>query len=91
MLNGKNLNKNWKVIVTDSARKQIKRTPKASIKRVYFAIEEIAANPFTGDIKKIQDRVWRRRIGEYRIIFEILFKERIVFIYEVVRRTSKTY
>ena len=50
-------------------------------------------NPFVGDIKKLKgiENVWRRRIGNYRIIFEIFSQEKIIYIYDIQRRGSKSY
>jgi len=50
-------------------------------------------NPFRGDIERLggADNTWRRRIGSYRLIYEIGIKEKTIEIYEIARRTSKTY
>ncbi|MCG7387294.1 type II toxin-antitoxin system RelE/ParE family toxin [Pantoea sp. ACRSB] len=48
----------------------------------------------TLDIKKLQDtdNQYRLRVGDYRIIFELIDGEPVVLrIEEVTRRTSKTY
>jgi mRNA interferase RelE/StbE len=46
------------------------------------------------DIKKLQDRElrYRLRVGDYRIIFELIDGEPVVItIQEVKRRTTRTY
>jgi len=50
-------------------------------------------NPYSGDIVKLDsgDNLWRRRAGEYRIKFQIRNDDQIVYVYEIDRRTSKTY
>jgi mRNA-degrading endonuclease RelE of RelBE toxin-antitoxin system len=51
------------------------------------------SNPFRGDIKclKGQPEAWRRRVGNYRILYDLDIEKRHVFILAIVRRTSATY
>ena len=46
--------------------------------------------PGTGDVVRLQgeDNTWRRRVGSYRIIFEIDIKGLAVDVLDVARRTS---
>ncbi len=83
----------WRIYVRDKASKQLKRLPADYITRIERAVNELAANPFTGDIEKMEgkDEVWRRRIGAYRIKYEISFREKMINIFEIERRTSSTY
>ncbi|MBT9168439.1 MAG: hypothetical protein DDT19_01784 [Syntrophomonadaceae bacterium] len=88
-----NLNKNWHIIIADSAKKNFRRLPKNDSKLVENAIDQMESNPFGGDIIKLsgEENVWRRRVGNYRIIFEILSEKNIIYIYQIQRRASKTY
>jgi len=56
-------------------------------------LEELAENPYQGDIEKIKDEenVWRRRIGNYRILYEIKPKQRYIDVFQIRRRTTGTY
>ncbi len=88
-----NLSKNWLIILVDSAKKNFKRLPKNDLERIKKAIDQMELNPFSGDIVKLsgEENVWRRRVGNYRIIFEIVSERRTVYIYEIKRRTSNVY
>ena len=68
----------WEVRLVKRAAKEIKRIPKKDAKRLLFVLEELAENPYQGDIEKIkgEENVWRRRIGNYRILYEIKLKQR---------------
>lgn len=83
----------WDLIVDGSVRKALKRIPRSDAQRLYAAMQEFAVNPFTGDIEKMEGEkdIWRRRIGAYRIIYEVRKDQRIVHVSDVRRRTSKTY
>ncbi len=48
---------------------------------------------YAGDVRKMQgeEDVWRRRVGPYRIFYEVLSEEKLIHVYEVARRASITY
>jgi mRNA-degrading endonuclease RelE of RelBE toxin-antitoxin system len=50
-------------------------------------------DPFQGDIKRLKGKPsgWRRRAGNYRIIYDVYFELRLIVIAGIVRRTSTTY
>jgi mRNA-degrading endonuclease RelE of RelBE toxin-antitoxin system len=47
--------------------------------------------PFGGDIRDLGDGTYRRRVGAYRIRFEVDWDTRTVSVLWVRRRTSTTY
>lgn len=88
-----NLSKNWRIIIADSAKKNFRRLPKNDSKLIEKIIDQMELSPFGGDIVKLggEENTWRRRVGNYRIIFEIFSEKNIIYIYHIKRRTSKTY
>ena len=88
-----NSNMNWELIVDALARKQLKRIPQHDAERLLSAIDELAVNPFAGDIEKMEGekKIWRRRIGNYRIFYEIVSRDKTIYVFRVERRTSSTY
>ncbi len=84
---------NWEIYLTDHAKKQIKKIPNLDLEKIESVIDDMASNPFFGDIQKLKNEsnVWRRRVGNYRIIYEITIEVKKIFIYEIKRRASKTY
>ena len=50
-------------------------------------------DPFAGDIQRLksQPTAWRRRVGNYRIIYDLYFEERLIVVSGILRRTSTTY
>ncbi len=83
----------WKIKVTKQASKKIRRIPKKDTKRLLFVLEGFIKNPHQGDIEKLKGEkdVWRRRIGNYRILYEIIRERRIVWIFQIQRKTTTTY
>lgn len=88
-----NSNANWLLQVDPQVYKDIKKFPKRDIRRILDAIELLPMNPYAGDIQKMagEEDVWRRRVGEYRIFYEIISNGKVLHVFRVERRASKTY
>ncbi len=86
-------NKNWDFRIDRRVFKTLKRIPSPIAEKIVQTIEALAENPYAGDIEKIggEKVLWRRRIGEYRIFFEIYQDKRFIDVVRVERRGSKTY
>lgn len=84
---------NWIVFLTDTANKELRRLPPKDRVRIDAGIKEMEENPFKGDIIKLggEHNRWRRRIGAYRIMYNLVPEKRDIFIYDIKRRTSSTY
>jgi mRNA-degrading endonuclease RelE of RelBE toxin-antitoxin system len=50
-------------------------------------------DPFHGDIKRLggQPSAWRRRVGNYRIIYDLHAGTQLIVVAGILRRTSTTY
>jgi len=88
-----NLKASWVLQTDPSVLKQLKKISRKDAERILFTIESMAFGPYQGDIQKMKGEkdTWRRRIGSYRIFYEIFQKERIVVVFKIQRRTSHTY
>ena len=88
-----NLSGNWQIRIRDVVYKQISRFPVKDQERLLRSIEQLSVNPFVGDIQKMsgEENVWRKRIGSYRIRYELRTAERVIYVFLAERRTSKTY
>jgi mRNA-degrading endonuclease RelE of RelBE toxin-antitoxin system len=54
-------------------------------------MDRMAEDPFTGDIKRLEPDAWRRRVGNYRIFYDLDIDERTIVVTGIERRTSTTY
>lgn len=88
-----NSKKSWRIIIGNTAEKNLKHIIQKDFDRIEKAIDQMAVDPFIGDINKLSGKGnnWRRRVGNYRIIFEVSVEKKIIYIYEIKRRTSKSY
>ena len=83
----------WKVEITGPAQKDLRKLPAADQARVEAALATMRDNPFAGYIVRLkaQPTAWRRRVGDYRIFFDVYFEHRMVVVVAIKRRTSTTY
>ena len=73
----------YKVIVLRSAEKDLSKLPSQVVKKIFPALEKLAENPRPAGSKKLvgqEENLWRLRIGDYRIIYLIEDKIRVVEI-----------
>jgi len=83
----------WEILIAGPARKSLERVPSSDRERIEAALEEMATNPFQGDIKllKGQEKRFRRRVGAWRMFFFRVPSEKGIVISAIERRTSTTY
>jgi mRNA interferase RelE/StbE len=63
----------WTVVIEAPARKALRRLPGTVRERILRALIALEVNPFAGDVKKLSgtEQLWRLRVGDYRIVYEI--------------------
>jgi len=44
-----------------------------------------------GDVERLRPREWRRRVGNYRIFYDLRLEDRLILVTAIRRRTSTTY
>ena len=66
--------------------------PAADQQRIRTALDDMQTDPLAGDVAKlVGQEAFRRRVGAYRIVFQLDFKARAVGILDILRRTTTTY
>jgi mRNA interferase RelE/StbE len=83
----------WQITIHPKAVKQLKKFPKKDSDRIRETLDQFQSSPLAGDIEKMsgEQNVWRRRVGAYRISFELFPNRRTVFVFKIKRRTTTTY
>lgn len=84
---------NWELRIKNRVYKELSKLPLGKQGQITKVIDNLPHNPFVGDIEKIEgeENIWRRRIGNYRIFYEIIYKDKMVYVFHIERRTSNTY
>ncbi len=88
-----NLNAGWRLSVRESVDKIVRRFPREDQTRITEAIGQLISDPFFGDTKKLggDGNIWRRRVGAYRIFYEVISAGKVIYVFRVKRRGSNTY
>lgn len=88
-----NSNRNWVLRVDLSVYKFLSKISHKEASRLLTVIQDLLEDPFVGDIQKMkgEENVWRRRVGSYRIRYELVWEESVIHVFLVERRTSGSY
>ena len=83
----------WELLLAGPATKALKRMPAADRRRVLAALDAMEQDPFSGDIVRLtaQPVAWRRRVGDWRILFDVELEQHRLLVHDIVRGTSTTY
>ncbi len=71
--------------------KQILKLPRPMRNRVARAILDLEKNPRPPGCAKLVDGIYRIHVGNYRVIYKILDRERLVLIGKVAKKRSYIY
>lgn len=83
----------WRLTFSRNAQRSLRRLPPEGRRRLDDAIAEMERDPLSGDVVLLKDYPvgYRRRVGPYRILFDIDRATQSVQIQDIERRTSTTY
>jgi mRNA-degrading endonuclease RelE of RelBE toxin-antitoxin system len=82
----------WGLLIANRARRQLRRLSADERERIDGAFSQMCDNPFGGDVKSLRGlATLRRRVGDWRILFELREAERIIIVTAIKRRGSSTY
>jgi mRNA interferase RelE/StbE len=83
----------WRLTFSRNAQRSLRRLPPDIRRRLDGAFAEMAQDPLSGDVVMLRDYPvgYRRRIGPYRVLFDVDQATRSVQVQEIERRTSTTY
>ena len=83
----------WEVRVKKPARKSVERAPRPERERLGQALDEMAQNPFAGDVERLKNErtAFRHRVGDWRLFFDVYPHILRVDVLDIQRRTTTTY
>jgi mRNA interferase RelE/StbE len=78
----------FEIVFQSSVHKDLRRLPKSAIARVMARIEGLAADPLPPRVVKLSDaeRLYRIRVGDYRVVYELDTEAKRVTIHYVRHR-----
>ena len=79
---------NYKIEISSSAEKALKKIPKKDIIKIVQTINQLAISPFPEGSRKLvgEENTYRVRKGNYRVLYEVLNKKLIVLVLKIGNR-----
>lgn len=81
----------YEVRLHPTAERELDKVPHNLFPKIDASIRALRENPRPFGVKKLEEDLHRIRIGDWRVIYAILDKEKRVVILHVARRSEKTY
>ena len=83
----------WNLVISNRAEKTFAKLPAKDQRLIISAFKAMRNDPFSGDIKRLHNErtSFRRRVGNYRLFFDVHAAILRINIIEIARRTSTTY
>ena len=77
----------YRVLIKRSAEKELDALPASVRERIAVRLLTLEENPRSSGVKKLQgEESYRLRVGDYRVLFTINDRQRVVTIYAVGHR-----
>jgi len=75
-----------------STRKDLRKLPSSITDKIVEAVENLAENPFPHGVEKLSgsEHAYRIRLGDYRIVYEVVTESKLVEI-QCVRHRKDVY
>ena len=83
----------FEIELSSHAKRFLKKADEQLAKRIIEKIEKLGAEPFPTDVKKVvnqKEKIFRVRVGDYRIQYTVHYEESLVFISDIEKR-SRAY
>jgi mRNA interferase RelE/StbE len=70
-----------------SAEKELLRLRNPLLARIDAALLKLTENPFAGGVKKLKNHTgYRLRVGDYRVLFEVDHRDKMIWVYAIRHR-----
>jgi mRNA interferase RelE/StbE len=77
----------YQIVILRRAQRELGRLPHPEYERVRDTIRALAAEPWPASCLRLTDHEgWRIRIGDYRVLYEINDRERVITVVHVGHR-----
>lgn len=78
----------YTIIFSDFAFKQLNKLPKDIQKRIISTLKRCKIRPYPHVKRLVGSKYFRLRVGEYRIIIDIIEDKLVVYVVEISHRKS---
>ncbi len=83
----------WTLHVARSAEKELEGLPERDRARILKTLRDMRQDPFAGDVARLHglSTAWRRRVGSWRILYDLYPDRGLIVVASIRRRTTATY
>ena len=83
----------YRVELSPAAQRQLRRIPQSDLLSIHDSLRSLVDDPRPVGSSKLRGftAVWRVRVGQYRVIYEIYDGERSLMVLRIARRDERTY
>ena len=80
----------FEVVYSHQVTKFLKKSEDVLVKRFLHKIDELREKPVSHDTKTIEssEKLFRVRVGDYRILYEVDYKNTVIGIVKIDKRAS---
>jgi len=71
------------------AKKFLKKAERQIAERIIKRIRKLREDPFPSDVKRVvgkKDKIFRVRVGDYRIQYSVFYERNLIFISDIDKR-----
>lgn len=78
---------NYEVEFAASARRELNKLPRQTNLRIAKAVYKLSLDPRKGNVRPMVGvKSWRLRVGDYRVVYDILDKKLVILIIKISHR-----
>ena len=81
----------YRVELTPRAQRELDDIGGSELERISAAVQELGENPRPHGVRKLRGPIHRIRLGDWRIIYAVFDKDRLVLVGKIARRSERTY
>lgn len=83
----------WGLVIGSRAKRRLRRLTDPERYQINAAFLEMCHNPYHGDVQFIKgsDGAFRRRTGNWRILYDLKAEHKVIIVTAVKRRRTHTY
>jgi mRNA interferase RelE/StbE len=79
----------YSISFKNSVEKDLRKIPVSLLPHIFEHVENLSGDPLPHDVQKLSgaESLYRVRVGEYRIIYQVLHESREVIVYYIRHRS----
>jgi mRNA interferase RelE/StbE len=81
----------YRVKLTGRARRELDKIKGVNEGNIKSALLDLAENPRPSGVTKLRANIHRIRVGDWRIIYAIFDRDKLVLVGKIARRSKDTY